>query len=173
MGISIDNICNIIIAITAIAGVYISVTTWKKNTKQQKIKNTTDFIRGTCEDTNFAKIFQKIDYSKNWYGQDFHNSDFEIEIDMVLIRYTYFIDLYNNGEIDTTTTKWLDYEIHRLLTNFDMQAYLFNLMNFTQKINASFPYKSLVEYGKKQGVLDGSFFNTELGVKKYGKTLKW
>lgn len=173
MSISIDNICNIVIAITAIAGVYISITTWKKNIKQEKLKNTNNFIRESCEDSNIAKVFRKIDYSKNWYGPDFHNSDFEIEIDRVLIRYTYFIDLYNDGDIDTTSTKWLNYEIHRLLTSFDMQAYLFNLMNFTQRINAPFPYNSLVEYGKKQGLLDETFFNTELGIKKYGKTLIW
>lgn len=173
MCISIDTICNIVIAITAIAGVYTSITTWKNNTKQEKIRNTNNFIRETCEDSSIAKVFHKIDYSKNWYRPDFHNSDFEIEIDKVLIRYTYFIDLYNDGNIDTSTTEWLNYEIYRLLTNFDMQAYLFNLMNFTKRINAPFPYKALVEYGKKQGILDDTFFNVQLGAQKYPKTLNW
>ena len=169
----IDNICNIVIAITAIVGVYISITTWKKNTKQEKFRITNNFIRETCEDRNIAKVFHKIDYSKHWYGPDFHNSDFEAEIDKLLIRYTYFIDLYNYGYTDKNSTEWLNYEIHRLLTNFDMQAYLFNLMNFTKRIKAPFPYKALVEYGKKQGFLDDTFFNVQLGAQKYPKTLNW
>ncbi len=32
MNILIDSICEVIIAITAVLGVYISITTWKKNT---------------------------------------------------------------------------------------------------------------------------------------------
>ena len=94
-------------------------------------------------------------------------------MDKVLIRYTFFIDLLNDGYVDIQKSNWINYEIYRVLSNHDTQAYLFNLRNFTNSKKIPFPYKSLVDYGISIGVLDETFFNVEYGEIKYGKILDW
>jgi hypothetical protein len=169
----VGNICEIIIAITAVLGVCVSITTWKKNTQLEQKKIVQDFFRESFEDKDFATIFHSIDYDKNFYGPDFHDSELEAKLDKFLIRYTFCVGFVAGSNPNDKNMDWIKYEIHRILTNFSIQSYLFNLCNFTKRINAPFPYKSLVDYGKSAGLLDETFFNAERGVKKYGKTLNW
>ena len=173
MNCPIDSICEIIIAITAVLGAFISITTWKKNTLVEYNKTAQNFFRDTLEDKNFAMIFHNIDYGKNFYGPDFHDSELEANLDKLLIRYTFLVDLVTYVCFKNKNMDWIKYEIHRIVTNIDIQSYLFNLSNFTKSINAPFPYKSIVDYGKSAGLLDETFFNVEQGIKKYGKVLNW
>ena len=173
MCVDIGSISDVVTALVTVLGVCISIYTWKKNTKLEKNKALVDFFRETHEVSDIAEVFRKIDYGERWYGKDFHNSEFEGKVDKALIRYAYFIDLLNDGYVETSKDDCIKYEIHRVLNNFDTQAYLFNLRNFTNKQNTSFPYKALVDFGKSCGILDETFFNAELGEKKYGKFLNW
>ena len=67
----------------------------------------------------------------------------------------------------------MNYELQRTIQNEVIRRYLFDLMNFSQNVGTMFPYQLLVEYGRKHGFLDVAFFNTELGMNKYGKILNW
>ena len=164
-------ISDAVTALVAALGAGISIFTWKKNTKRERDKVIKEFFREIHEASDTAEVFRKIDYGKKWYDENFHNSEFEEMVDKALIRFSYFIELLNEGGVDIKKSNWINYEIHRILSNFDTQAYLFNLRNFTNSKKIPFPYKSLVDYGKSIGILDETFFDVELGVKKYRKFL--
>lgn len=173
MCIEFGSICDFATAITAVLGVGISLSTWKRNAKLEKANAIKNFFREIHESSDTAEVFRKIDYGRKWYGENFHNSEFEEMVDKALIRFTYFIELLNDGCVDIKKSNWINYEIHRILSNHDTQAYLFNLRNFANSRKLPFPYKSLVDYGKQIGILDETFFNVELGEKKYVKILNW
>ena len=173
MSIEFGSICDFITAMAAAFGVGFSLITWRRNTKFEKAKSIKDFFREMYEAPDTVEVFRKIDYDKKWYGRKFHDSEFEGKVDKVFIRFTYFIDLLNEGCVDIKKSNWINYEIHRILSNHDTQAYLFNLRNFANSRKLPFPYKSLVDYGKHIGILDETFFNVELGEKKYVKILNW
>jgi hypothetical protein len=166
-------VCDIAMVVIALASAIISIRTWFRNTKLEKYRMIKDFMRESREDRDVARFFYKIEYGERWYGPDFHDSELEPVVDKALTRYSYLIELLNNNVVDENGFENAKYEITRSLGNYDVQAYLFNLRNFTTKMKTSFPYAALVEYGKKEGILDETFFNAELGVKKYGKTLNW
>ena len=127
----ISNICEIVIAITAVLGVCISITTWKKNTLLEHNKTVQDFFRESFEDKDFATVFRSIDYDKNFYGPDFHDSELEAKIDKFLIRYTFCVDFVAGTHSDNINIDWLKYEIFRILINFSIlrQIYIVLIMN--------------------------------------------
>ncbi|MBO7383548.1 MAG: hypothetical protein J6U07_02905 [Fibrobacter sp.] len=166
-------VCDILMVVIAALAAWISIRTWRGNTKLEKYRMIRDYLRESREDKDVARFFYKIEYDERWYGPNFHGSELEPIVDKALTRYSYLIELLNDDVVDENGIKSAKYEISRILGNFDVQAYLFNLRNFTTGIKTFFPYADLVEYGKSKGILDDTFFNAELGVKKYGKTLNW
>lgn len=166
-------VCDILMVVIAALTAWISIRTWRGNTKLEKYRMIRDYLREIREDKDVARFFYKVDYDERWYGPDFHGSELEPIVDKALTRYSYLIGLFNDNVVEEKGFENVKYEISRILENFDVQAYLFNLRNFTTRIKTFFPYADLVEYGKKEGIFDDAFFNAELGVKKYGKTLNW
>lgn len=166
-------VCDILMVVIAALTAWISIRTWLRNTKLEKYRMIKDYLRVSREDKDVARFFYKVEYDERWYGTDFHGSELEPVVDKALTRYSYLIELFNDKVVDEKGFESAKYEITRILGNFDAQAYLFNLRNFTTRVKTFFPYADLVEYGKKEGILDETFFNAELGVKKYGKILNW
>ena len=166
-------ISDIVLAVTAIIGVRISLATWHDNVKKTKRALIKDLIQETLEDSEISEVFRNIDYNKHWYDEKFHDSPLERKVDKAFMRFSYFIDLLEDEYIDNKALDLIKYHLQRVLHNHDSQTYLFNLLNFTQKIEATFPYATLVKYGKENGYLDETFFNPELGLKEYDKFLNW
>lgn len=174
-----EMLCRIVVALTALFGSCFSICTWRRNIKFERNRRKKEFFRETLENKELLETFRLIDYGKLDYDKTgFHNNgkaenDLENRVDRLLIRFSYLVDSHEEIILDDKVFNFLNYELQRTLQNEVIHRYLFNLMNFSQNIGTKFPYQLLVEYGKKHGFLDATFFNAELGVKKYGKTLNW
>ena len=112
---------------TVTEAAWISIRTWRGNTKLEKYRMIRDYLRESREDKDVARFFYKIEYDERWYGPNFHGSELEPIVDKALTRYSYLIELLNDNVVDENGIKSAKYEISRILGNFDVQAYLFNL----------------------------------------------
>ena len=156
-----------------LAGVVFAIVEWREHKKIRNVEMLLRFSRDVENDPSIAEFFKKVDYGERWYDGEFHDSPFEKKVDYTLGILCHYVKMIDYNIIEEKDFYAFNYVIRRVLQNHDAQAYLFNLLNFTARIKSSFPFASLVEYGKSKGILDETFFNAELGVKKYGKTLNW
>lgn len=127
-----------------------------------------------------AEIYKLDDDTNKWLDKDFYGSDEEKILDKVLFYFSYEIYLYNHSYIKKEEFQLVSYEINRALINPQLQEYLFNLQMYAKCKGIQSPYKYLIKYGLRRGLLDTSFsFRFMTSMKKgskfqsyYGEWLK-
>lgn len=142
---------------------------WIEERKRNRNKNI-EAVQNFVNESWVKEIFQRVEYENGWYNVDFHGSKFENGLDDFLMHLTLYSMSYNENDSNPFMLL-LGQMLMGTLRSFDIQSYLYNLWNYTQKVNMPNPYNSLIEWGKNAGVLGKEFF--EVPSNRYIKTLNW
>lgn len=146
-----------------------------------------DFITKIYHDKEICEIIYLMDYNSiKWYPdyfprhrpQDyvptpasrfpFTNDNIEPLVDKTLKYFSYICYLREQKIICDSEFQFFRYECNRLLTNPQLQNYLFNLYHFTNSYNLrhfgdkfklEFPFLSLLNYAKKNNILPIEFYD--------------
>lgn len=127
-------------------------------------------IQKFVNDARTKETFQKIEYEPGWYRVDFHGSKFENEVDNFLMSLTLHSLSYKEKDSNPFVVL-LGHMLIATLRSYDIQTYLYNLRNYTQRVNMPNPYNPLIEWGRNAGILGEDFFDRKSA--KYKKTLNW
>ena len=153
-----ETIYYIVISLAALAGGFFSLMQWHKQIKLRKAELLENMMNSLLNDKDIVEVVYTVEYNPYWYedkkGKDvFHNTEFEKKMDKTLIRYSYFAYLCDNKLIESNEFDFVKYTIDRLLKNKQVQKYLSFLIVFCKSQNVFFPHASLLNYGKKTGIL--------------------
>lgn len=127
-------------------------------------------IQKFVNDARTKETFQKIEFETGWYGVDFHGSKLENDVDDFLMSLTLHSLSYKENDPNPFMAL-LGHMLTATLRSFDIQTYLYNLRNYTQRVNMPNPYNPLIEWGKNAGILGENFFDRNSD--RYQKTLNW
>ena len=139
---------------------------------ERKGKTSLESIQRFVEDPRTEETFQKIEFENGWYGIHFHGSKFENDVDDFLMKLTLYSPMYREQDSNPLMALF-GHMLVRSLQSFDMQTYLYNLRNFTLRVNTPNPYTSLMEWGKKAGILGQEFFDETNESGRYLRIMNW
>lgn len=106
----------------------------------------------------FNKTFYLFDYGASWYSSAFHrDKELQNDVDATLSFFSCICYLRMTGQLNDAQFSFFSYRICRTLSNEGVQAYLYNLYRFTQRIQAPMPFSQLFEYAEKEGYLPKDF----------------
>ena len=130
-------------------------------------------------DEVFKEILYKIDYAEEeWYNEDFINDSNNIlegKVDKVMSYFSYICYLNSKKLISKDEFKFFEYRISRILTNWNVQDYFYNLYHFANSQNSQFSFVYLLKYGESKNFFENDFYDKESYIynKKYHKYLNW
>ena len=136
---------------------------YKQWSAANRIKRT-EFINQIIDklrfDKDMVKIMYKIEYDYEWYGQDFHNNNVELEyiIDKLLSYLSYICYIYKMGNIKKKEFRILRYELNRTCSSPAVQSYLWNLYHFSKGQHTECTFQYLIDYGVKNKIIDKEIF---------------
>ena len=167
---SIDNFLSLILIIVMAIGSIFALFQWNSSIKIRRTEFLDEIINKLWFEEKMAKTMHVIDSNPNWYTEDFHRnySDLGYQIDKLLsyfdfICYLYFIKNLKNNEFSVVR-----YEIDRTCASPSVQAYLWNLYHFSNKIEAGCSFMYIIDYGIKEKIIDKDFKNNNEDLfKKY------
>lgn len=122
------------------------------STRNKRAEFLFDIVKNLRFDSGMQDAAYMIDYSLNWYNEDFHKDG---ETQKVIDRYfsllTYICYMYRNKSLTENEFKYFKYELSRVKTNSEDSsiAYLWNLNHFARAIGSSCPFEDLIQYGKE------------------------
>lgn len=114
--------------------------------------------RNRVDTDMLTAIYLLDDATNEWFNKDFVGSANEKVVDKLLFHFCYEVYLFNHHIIEKEEFHPISYEINRALINPQLQDYLFNLQMYAKEKGIESPYKYLVKYGLKRGLLDSAFF---------------
>ena len=160
-------ICEIIYYIMLSLGVLIggifSLYQWHNQVKIKKAEFLDGTMKSILDDKDIVEVIYAMEYNSDWFigienRKKFHNSVFEKKVDKTLSRYSYFTTLCEKKLINEIDFDFVKYTIERILRNQSTQEYLMFLFNFSINNSTFFAYSSLINYGKKRGIIDENVF---------------
>lgn len=103
-----------------------------------------------------------FDYDNYWYGSNFHNGGIiEANVDKTLEYFSYICYLKKRKVITKHEFKFFLYDVSRILSNSQVQNYLYNLYHFSNKFNKPMSFSYLFEYGRKTKIFDDNFYHVD------------
>jgi hypothetical protein len=160
---TIDNwltLCSIILVV--IGGMF-ALVQWIASNKIKRAEFISQIIDKLRFDKDMVKTMYMVDYDYNWYNQDFHNSNDEIEfsIDKLLSYLSYICYLHATGNIKKEEFKILQYELNRACISPSVQSYLWNLHHFSEKNKTICTFEYLIKYGIDSKIISTQFLDIE------------
>jgi hypothetical protein len=130
---------------------------WHVSQKQKDVEILRLMI-GTIRKDEFYGFIRDLDYDRPWYDEKFHNGPKELEVDKVLIEYSYLCHLRMARMISAKTFAFFQYDINVILSNGQIKDYFYNLYHCTCKRGIPFPFKHLLDYSFKENFFDKQVF---------------
>ncbi|MDR1606160.1 MAG: hypothetical protein LBS41_03500 [Streptococcaceae bacterium] len=114
-------------------------------------------------DEKILKTFSMVDYNREWYTRAFHleNNKVQSEIDQLLLLFNIIVKLKQDRQITQKDFKLFDYQLNRILRDEQVQHYLWNLYHFSRKSKSLSPYEDLIDYMRKEKMIDAAFNSAE------------
>ena len=144
----------------AVIGGLFACYRWRRDVALKRadyINELTDKIR---TDPLIVETLYLLDYGGSWYSREFHSgSAMEVKIDKTLSYFSYICYLRDQRIISDTEFKFFKYKLVKILVNWDVQDYLYNLYHYTKRLNLPLSFQCLVEYGKEYNLFDADFFD--------------
>ena len=161
-----DNTFNIgdIIAllglIAVITGGLFSLHQYRKNLVLKRADYIMVLTEKIRSDVEISSVVYIIDYNKPWYDDKFHGgSEIERKVDKTLSYFSYICYLREQNILSPKEFETFEYSLDRILTNFQVIDYLYNLYHITQKLSYNVSFKYLFEYGEKKNYFHADFYN--------------
>ncbi len=181
---SLGTIFSIISAFGVIFTIVFAILEFRKNASLKRVEFMIEFSSRVRENETIRKGYLMIDLGDKWYTQDFYNLD-NINapiIDRTLAHFSQVAYLILHNFIGKKEKQMFLYQLMSVLTNYQVQAYLFNAYHYSiyphvinictysdeEKHNSSF--KELINYGLKYELLPKDF--TKESCNLYPKFLK-
>ena len=143
--------------VTILSGLF-AFWKWRKDVGLKRSTKFQELVSKNRVDSEMLPWIYKLDDDEQkWLNENFFGSPAGTVLDKVLFHFCYEIYLYNHRYIKKEEFQPLSYEINRALLNPQLQEYLFNLQMYAKGKGIESPYKYLVKYGLKNGLLDSSF----------------
>jgi len=169
------EIIDFVLLIVTSFGFSLAFIQWRKNERLSRCSYVKELIDKTDFDKDVSEVFFKIDYGEQWYSQKFHNthsdsdSDFEKKMDKTLSSYSFICYLFLNNVLTEKDSSFFKYKLCRILTNEQVQDYLFNLYHWSRRNEENMPFNYLLVYGKKYHYFKQDFWDS----KAYEKNQKF
>ena len=167
--ITMANIATIIAALpVSFTAIYAGLQ-WRNNLLFERSRYMEKLIEKITSDEVIVEVLYMFEYDQEWYSEEFHeNKELELKIDKTLSFLTYICYLRSQKIITDAEFGFFKYQIIRVLSDEQLEDYLYNLYHFTQKMpNAEITYKYLLEYAIKNKLFDEDFKNKD--AYKYNK----
>jgi len=158
---TIDNYLSLLLIIGMAIGSIFALIQWNSSIKIRRTEFLDDIINKLWFDQNTAKTMNTIDNNPNWYTEDFHKtySDLAYQIDKLLSYFDFICYLYDIKNIKFDEFNVIKYEIDRACTSPSVQAYLWNLYHFSNKVEAGCSFMYFINYGIKEKIIDKEFLS--------------
>ena len=169
---TIDNYLSLILIVVMAIGSIFALFQWNSSIKIRRTEFLDEIINKLWFDQNMAKTMHTIDTNPNWYTEEFHKSysDLVYQIDKLLSYFDFICYLYEIKNLSFNEFNVIKYEIDRACTSPSVQAYLWNLYHFSNKVEAGCSYMYIINYGIKEKIISGEFKkNNESLFNKYLK----
>lgn len=162
----IGDILNFVSICLVLLGGCFGYIQWRESIKIKRAEYINELTEKIRTDDDIKEIIYILEYDHIWYNSKFHDSgELERKMDKTLSHFSYICYLYETGQIKEKEFGFFKYEIERILSNFQVQSYFFNLYHFAQKIEVPITFKYLFEYGEDHEIFDDSFYDST--SKKY------
>jgi len=169
---TVDNYLSLILIIGMAIGSIFALIQWNSSIKIRRTEFLDDIINKLWFDPNTAKTMNTIDSNPNWYTEDFHKSytDLVYQIDKLLSYFDFICYLYDIKNIKFDEFNVIKYEIDRTCASPSVQAYLWNLYHFSNKVEAGCSFMYIINYAIKEKIINKEFLsNNENLFNKYLK----
>ena len=169
---TIDNYLSLTLIIVMAIGSIFALFQWNSSIKIRRTEFLDEIINKLWFDANMAKTMHMIDNNSNWYTEDFNKnySDSAYQIDKLLSYFDFICDLHFIKNLRANEFNVIRYEIDRVCASPSVQAYLWNLYHFSNKIEAGCSFMYIIDYGIKEKIINKDFkINNENLFNKYLK----
>jgi len=167
---TIDNYLSFILIVVMAIGSIFALFQWNSSIKIRRTEFLDEIINKLWFDENMARTMHMIDSNPNWYTEDFHKSynDLGYQIDKLLSYFDFICYLHFIKNLKFNEFNVIRYEIDRTCASPSVQAYLWNLYHFSNKIEAGCSFMYVIDYGIKQEIINKEFKNNNEDLyKKY------
>ncbi len=157
----VSDIISIASLFFAVVGGIFAYIQWKESVRNKRADYINDLTEKIRTDEDIREIIYMLEYDEFVYDETFHGSgETERKIDKTLSHFSYICYLQKTNQITKVEFGFFKYEIERIITNPQIEEYLFNLYHFANKTSTPITFKYLFEYGKKHNLFDEEFFNS-------------
>ena len=145
---------DVLMLLATIIGGGFALLTWLKAERTRR----TDLAYKMMKDARAnSKIRYLIEYDEFRYDKKFHGSDIEPELDKLLALLDHMCYLLKSRSFWKKEFGIFRYEIIWMLSNEEVQAYLWNIYHFSKSIDAPCSFQSLIEWGLQNDLLPSDF----------------
>jgi len=172
-GWTVDNYLSLILIIVMAIGSIFALIQWNSSIKIRRTEFLDEIINKLWFDADMAKTMHKIDNNPDWYTEDFHKSysDSGYQIDKLLSYFDFICYLHFIKNISPNEFSVIKYEVDRACASPSVQAYLWNLYHFSNKIEAGCSFMYIIDYGIKEKIVNEEFKNNNENL--FNKYLKF
>ena len=158
---TVDNYLSLMLIVVMAIGSIFALFQWNSSIRVRRTEFLDEIINKLWFDQNMAKTMYIIDNNPNWYTEDFHKcySEMGYQIDKMLSYFDFICYLYNIKNISFNEFNVIKYEIDRTCASPSVQAYLWNLYHFSNKIEAGCSFMYIINYGIKADIINKDFKN--------------
>ena len=156
---TVDNYLSLVlIAVMAIGSIF-ALFQWNSSIKVRRTEFLDDIINKLWFDENMARTMHLIDNNPNWYTEDYHKNytDLGYQMDKLLSYFDFICYLHFIKNLKENEFSVIRYEIDRTCASPSVQAYLWNLYHFSNKIEAGCSYMYIIDYGIEEKIISKDF----------------
>jgi hypothetical protein len=160
-GWTVDNYLSLLLIIVMAIGSIFALIQWNSSIKIRRTEFLDEIINKLWFDEKMARTMHLIDNNPAWYTVDFHSSysDTAYQIDKLLSYFDFICYLHFIKNLSANEFSVIRYEIDRTCSSPSVQAYLWNLYHFSNKIEAGCSFMYIIDYGIKENIIDKKFKN--------------
>jgi len=158
-GWTVDNFLTLLLITVMAIGSIFALIQWNSSIKIRRTEFLDEIINKLWFDENMAKTMHMVDNNHTWYVEDFHKgyTSSGYQIDKLLSYFDFICYLHYIKNLKSNEFNVIRYEIDRACASPSVQAYLWNLYHFSNKIEAGCSFMYIIDYGIKEKIINKDF----------------
>jgi N-acetylmuramoyl-L-alanine amidase len=137
-------------AVFAAFGLLLSFQQSRRANAQARSALVAECLMRFAEDEDIQRAFYAIEYSTFKYGEGFHGSEHEREIDKLLRHFSNIALAWQGGLLSTRDVRPIQYYVLRVVRNPEVQAYLKFIASWSERQKlGEHPYAVLIQLCEK------------------------
>ena len=155
-----DVLSIVSISLVIIGGIF-AYHQWRKNMLLKSAAYLNELQDKIRSDPDIKETLYLFEYNEDWYSKQFHGSTLEAKADKTFSCMSYICYLKEQKIISEKEFKFFQYKVERIIMNYGVQDYFYNLYHFAMKFSVPFTFFYLLDYGKKHKLLNVDFFDNK------------